>query len=305
MKFPIKTIVGVVSAVIIGLTALNSYTIVSPGEAKVGTLFGKVESAPLVEGFHVVNPMVDFDTYSIKDITVKWDGVKVPAQDKLKSSMDLAVTFRAKTSGLVNMKRTAGTLQNAFEKYVDPQVYSLLRECGKGVEQSQDFFKDEVQTEMQDFMLASLKERLAPLGFEVSSALFSDISLPPLVQAAIEQTKGREEKVNQERAQLEIVQLEQQKAVKIAEAQMEAAESDATAKRTMADAAAYAKQADATAQAFAITTRADAQSLANDKLSKSVTPILVDYVLATRWDGQRKMTTVLGSDTVQPLVSLR
>ena len=287
----IKSFLMLIAMLVLCLIGLNSYTIVSPGSAKVGTLLGKVQDVPLTEGFHMVNPLVSFDEYSIKDFTITWDNVKVPAQDKLKSGMDLAVTLTPKTGSLPKMKREAGTLQNAFDKYVEPRVFSLLRECGKGVPQSQDFFKDDVQTRMQDFMLANLREQLGPLGFDVKIALFSDVSLPPLVQDAIEKTKKREEAVNQERAQLEIVELEQQKAVKTAEANMKAAESNATAVKTMAE-----------ARAYEIITEATAEANANNLLTKSLSLQLIDYVKANSWDGKLP-TTMLGDTT--PLVSLK
>lgn len=288
----IKSLMAVIFLFIGVLIAMNSYTIVQPGEAKVGTLFGKVQPEPLTEGFHFVNPLISFDTEPVKDFTITWANVKVPAQDKLKSGMDLAVTFKAKVGNLAKMKREAGSVKDAFDKYVTPRVYSLLRECGKGVSQSQDFFKDEVQTAMQDFMLSNLKEQLGPLGFEVHIALFSNVTLPPLVQNAIEATKERQEKVNQEAAQLEIVALEQQKTVKIADAERDAAESIATAKKTMAD-----------AEAYGIAVKAKAQADANDKLSGSITPVLVDYIRANSWDGVMP-TTILG-DGVTPMMSIK
>lgn len=286
-----KTMSLLVFIVIAFFTALNSYTIVAPGKAKVGTLFGKVQPKALTEGFHIVNPLISFDKYSVKDFTVTWDNIKVPAQDKLKSGMDLAVTFKAKVGSLPNMKSDAGSLPDAFDKYVTPRVFSLLRECGKGVEKSQDFFRDEVQSEMQDFMLDNLREQLAPLGFEVHIALFSDVSLPPLVQAAIKATKKRQEEVNQEKAKLAIVALEQQKVVKVADANRDAAISNATAKKTNAD-----------AEAYAITAKATAQAEANIQLAKSVTPVLVDYIRANNWNGVLP-TTTLGSTV--PMVTLK
>ena len=289
---PIKAILAAVFVAAVSITALNSWTIVQPGEAKLGTMFGKLQDTPLTEGFHIVNPLMSFKTTSIKDFTVTWDNVKVPAQDKLKSGMDLAVTLQFKTAAIPRMQREAGTLRDAFDKYVTPQVYSLLRECGKGVAQSQDFFKDEVQTEMQDFMLTNLRERLESKGFSVKMAVFSDISLPPLVQQAIEDTKKRQEKVNQERAQLEIVALEQQKVVKISESNRDASISNKAAKKNNSDAAAYD-----------ITVKAKAQADANTLLAESVSVELIDYIRANNWNGVRS-ATVLGANTT-PLVSLK
>ena len=280
-----RAIVSAVVLLVALIVGLNSFSIVQPGHAKVQVLFGKVRPEPLTEGFNLVNPFVSLTDYSIKDFTITWDNVKVPAEDKLKSGMDLAVTLRAKTNALPRMKQEAGNLQDAFDKYVSPRVYSLLRECGKGVEQSQDFFKDEVQNQMQDFMLANLAEQLGPLGFEVKVALFSDVTLPPLVQTAIENTKDRQEKVNQERAQLEIVALEQQKAVKIAEAKRDASLSTAQSIKNLAD-----------AEAYKTLTEAKAQAKANELLTKSVTAELVEYIRANSWDGKYP-TTMLGEST--------
>ncbi|MCK5020373.1 MAG: SPFH domain-containing protein [Candidatus Peribacteraceae bacterium] len=291
MKNIIKLAVASLVALTLIITAFNSYTVVSPGEAKVGTIFGNVSDSVLTEGFHVVNPLMSFDIYSVRDFTMTLTDVQIPSEDKLKTTMDFTVTMRTKPSSLIKMKREAGNLQDAFDKYALPQINSLLKECGKGVENSQDFFKDEVQSTMQSFMLSNLNERLNASGFQVSVAVFSELELPPLVKSAIETTKRLQEEENQQKATLKIKDLQAQEKTMAAKARNLSATEDAAARIKLADAAAYEILAENTALAQA-----------NVLLNKSITPALIDYALATRWNGVRS-TTVVGSAT--PLMNIK
>ncbi len=115
----------------------------------------------------------------------------MPSQDKLKTSMDISVTFRLDGPRTPQILQETGRLEDVVSKHITPKVRSLLREAGKTVEQSQDFYLDSVQLELQKYMEDGLKEYLEPKGVLVSAVLFRDITLPEVVTTAVIQTKER------------------------------------------------------------------------------------------------------------------
>lgn len=160
---------------------------------------------------------------------------------------------------------------------------SLLREAGKTVKQSQDFYLDSIQQQMQVYMEDGLKSYLEPKGVLVQAVLFRDITLPSVVTSAVIQTKERQEQLEREKAQLKIVEQQAQQQVKQAEAKQEAAKAEAKAIQIHADARAYKIEKEAAAQAKA-----------NKFLAESITQELIHYNSIQKWDGQYPQTLLSG-----------
>jgi len=276
--------VGFVGATLLLIILIfNSYTTVDAGHDKVATLFGKVQPEAYPEGFHIVNPLLNFVDFDLREQTYTWEKVQVPSQDKLKTSMDISVTFRLDGARTPMILQETGRLKDVVTKHITPKVRSLLREAGKTVNQSQDFYQDSVQQQLQSYMEDGLREYLEPKGVIVMAVLFRDITLPQVVTSAVIQTKERQEQLEREKAQLKIVEQQAQQQVKQAEARQMAAVADANAKRTRAD-----------AEAYRITKEAEAQAKANQLLAKSVTPVLIRYNAIQKWNGEYPQTLMSG-----------
>lgn len=283
----ITSIATVAVGLLAVMIAMNCYTTVPAGHNKVATLFGEVQPTPLDEGLHIINPLLNFTEFDLRAVTETWTDVQVPSQDKLKTSMDVSVTFHLDGARTPMILKETGTLHDAIAKHVTPKVRSLLREAGKSVEQSQDFYLDIVQQELQVYVEEGLTEYLHPRGVIVDAVLFRDITLPPVVTSAVVQTKERQEQLEREKAQLQIVEQQAQQQVKQAEAREQAAIADANAKRTQADAEAYRIKAEAQAQAEA-----------NQALARSVTSDLIRYNSIEKWNGEYPKTLLGGGEGV-------
>ena len=283
LKLNIKTVISVAALFVLVWVGMNSYTTVSPGHNKVATLFGEIRDEPLGEGFHIVNPLLKFYIYDLRVHTETWEKVQVPSQDKLKTSMDISVTFKINPSHTPTMLQETGGLNDVVVKLLPPKVRSLLREAGKTVAKSQDFYLDTTQRDMQAFMEDGLTDYMFKKGITVEAVLFRDITLPQVVTSAVIQTKERQEQLEREKAQLRIVEQQAQQQVKQAEAREQAAKSDANAKRTLAD-----------AEAYQIEKLADAQARANTVLAKSVTSSLIKYNSIAKWNGAYPQTLMGG-----------
>ena len=277
---PVMSIIG---AIIVILIAMNSYITVKAGHNKVATLFGNVKPEPYGEGFHIINPLLAFNVFDLRQLTYTWEKVQVPSQDKLKTSMDISVTFRLDGSRTPRIYQETGALDDVVVKHITPKVRSLLREAGKTVAQSQDFYLDAIQQQLQIYMEDGLRDYLEPKGVIVEAVLFRDITLPQVVTSAVIQTKERQEQLEREKAQLKIVEQQAQQQVKQAEAREQAAISDANAKRTQAD-----------AEAYRILKEAEAQANANEVLASSITAELIKYNSVQRWNGNYPQTLFSG-----------
>ena len=127
LKLNKKTIITVVVLILLVWLGAESYTTVKAGHAKVATLFGEIRPEPLDEGFHLVNPLLKFHTYDLRVHTETWSKVQVPSQDKLKTSMDISVTFRINPAHTPTMLKETGTLSDVVVKLVTPQGSLLIK----------------------------------------------------------------------------------------------------------------------------------------------------------------------------------
>lgn len=287
----IASFLGIISLMTL---ALNSWTIVQPGHAKVQVMLGDTQPKALAAGFHIINPVLDLEDFNVQDHTETIERIGVPAQDKLKSMMDISITLAADPALVPQMYETAGALEVAYGKYVTPKVRSLLRESGKSVQNSQDFFKEEVQQQLQSSLEGSLREYLAPKGFIIKAVLIRDINLPKVVRDAIVMTKQREEQINQEKAKLLIVEQSALAQVKEAEAREKAAVADAGAIRTLAE-----------AEAFKVVTEATAKAKGNALVNKSLTNQLIEYNRVQQWDGVLPRMTGIGATPMMNINSIK
>ncbi|MEM8929920.1 MAG: SPFH domain-containing protein [Acidobacteriota bacterium] len=211
---------------------------VNPGHAAVGDLFGEVDKDPLLQGFHVVNPLKTWTHYDCRQKT-HLETANVPSQDQLSTEVDVSVQYRLESEMTPLILEDTGTARNAIEVHLIPKLRSILREQGKSIQRAEDFFMEEVQVALQVRLTAQLKEYCAPKGIEIEQVLIRDVRLPPFIIKAIEAKKEREQATERQRAELERFRTEQEQKIAQADAELKAAEKEAETKRILADAQAY------------------------------------------------------------------
>lgn len=124
----LKTIFFVIFLLIIVFTGKQFFITVKAGHNAVATLFGKVNKEPLSEGFHIVNPLLRFTFFDLRQQTYTWDKVQVPSQDKLKTSMDVSVTFKLDGARTPMILQETGQLKDVVGKHITPNLdFSLNR----------------------------------------------------------------------------------------------------------------------------------------------------------------------------------
>lgn len=282
---PVKMI-GIGAAVFVGIiTAMNCFTIVEPGKEKAGATFGTVNEVPYTAGFHFVNPLMDFYQYDLQEMTYTWDNIGVPAQDNLKTSMDVSVTGRFLPGAAPQVRKLNGSAEGFMQAQVNKRVRAMVIEVGKELaKDSQDFYGEKTLAVMEDEIITRLNDELNPRGYEITAVKFSDINLPNVVTSAIIKTKEAQQRINTQQATLDIQEKKAQEAVNTAKAKADAAKLDRLAAKERADAQLYAMQMEAEG---------------NKALAASVTPNLIKLKqaeAALKWDGKMPQT-MLGEGT--------
>lgn len=222
-----------------GCILLASAIITVPaGHVKVATLFGKVQNDTYLEGLHIVNPLLEFTAFDLRQKTHK-ETAGIPAEDKLITKMDVSVQYRTIGVMAPDILKNTGTTRALIQVHLIPKLRSILREQGKGVATSQDFFKESIQRQLQETLQLGLAESLAPKGLRVETVLIRDVQLPAVIRTAITETKQREQEVLKQQAELERFATEQDQKVKQAESEFKAAKLEAQKIKALADAEAY------------------------------------------------------------------
>ena len=283
MKFtPAKIGIAAVTAVFSVIVLMNSFTSVGVGKEKVGATFGKVHSEALSSGVHMVNPLADFERYDLQEVTYSWDDLGVPAQDNLKTQMDVAVTGHFMAGATVQVRTEQGSASGFLANQVKRRVPAIVVEVGKELaKDSQDFYGETTLARMETAIVQRLNEELNDRGYNITTVKFSDVNLPPVVTAAVVKTKQRQQEVNEQAAKLEIADLAAQEKTAVAKAAAESAVHNANAVRQAADADLY---------------RVQQEAEGNKALARSVTPNLIklkEAEAALKWDGKMP-TTVMG-----------
>ncbi|MEM9602317.1 MAG: SPFH domain-containing protein [Pseudomonadota bacterium] len=254
---------------------------VPAGHVKVATLFGEVQDNSYGEGLHIVNPLLDFTSFDLRQKTHK-EQAGIPAEDKLITTMDVSVQYRTIGDMAPDILRNTGTTDALIQVHMIPKLRSILREQGKGVLRSQDFFRESVQRQLQQTLQEGLSEFLVVKGLQVETVLIRDIQLPDVIRTAITETKKREQEVLKQQAELERFATEQDQKVKQAESELKAAKLEAEKIKELADAEAYKI------------------SVINETLAES--PNYIELKRVEQWNGV--LPVYAGGDSI-PMIDLR
>jgi regulator of protease activity HflC (stomatin/prohibitin superfamily) len=274
----------VVGAVVLLLLVPSMFIYINPGNVGIviHKMGGGVDRIPLGQGLHIRNPVTtgieEYPIFMQTLVLTRGNGEGSAANDEINVnsvegqpvSLDVSLSFELDPTRTPNLYTTFRTDIVAIQHgYVKQSIRQALQEV-LGSEPIADMLgpkKAEVVARTQQLIAT----RLAPYGFMVKQFTINEIRAPAEVMAAIN-TKN----VMQQQALT--AQNELQKNM-------------------------YNAQGDsirASGRAMAILAEAQAQAQANQLLSQSITPTLVQYEMAKKWNGQ--MPQVSGGAT--PLIQM-
>lgn len=230
-----KSMIAIAAVLFLVMAAPRFVKIVPPGHVSVSDLFGEINPEPVPSGAHLVNPLLRWHNFDVRENTHK-ESAQVPTRDQLQTKVDISVQWRINPAMAAELFKKVGTREQAVAVYLVPKVRSMVREQGTTIAKAEDFFLEETRSRLEDTLLSGLVEYMAPLGIDIKAVLIRDINLPPVLTKAIEQKKEREQAVERQKAELERFRTEQLQQVAAADAERQAAEQEALQIRVLAKA---------------------------------------------------------------------
>ena len=270
--------------IVVLLLTPTTFTYISPGH--IGIVIhrggGGVDSVPLGPGLHIRNPaltqIVEYPTFMQTLVLAKAstegsmnnDEINVNSTEGQPLSLDVSMSFELDPQKVPRLYQTFRTdISTIQHTYVKQATRQALQEV-LGEEAIADVIGPK-KAEATNRARALLEKRLLPYGILVRQFTINELRAPPQVIEAINQKNVMQQ-------QSLTAQNELQK--NTFQAQGDSIKAAGSAKAIMALATAQAK--------------------ANELLARSITPTLVQYEIAKKWDG--KLPTVSGGGT--PLIQL-
>jgi regulator of protease activity HflC (stomatin/prohibitin superfamily) len=212
---------------------------VPAGHVGVATLYGDVVEDTYVEGLHFpVNPLYKWDSYDVREKSLNVRKVPMPTSDQQISLIDISVQYRINQAACPSAKSNVGLVESIVAVKIEPNIRSLLRSEGKAVSRCEDLFNDSIQQAMQVNLAVNLQKKVGDYAI-VTAVLIRNIELPEHIRIAIKNKKVREQRAEEQKAELARFKTEQEQQIAVAAAERLAADETAAMKRTLADAEAY------------------------------------------------------------------
>ena len=279
-----RVVIGAATLVAVLLLLPSTFTYVNPGY--VGIVIhragGGVDPVPLGPGIHARIPFATgIEEYPVFLKTVVLtknptegsplnDEINVNSVEGQPISLDVSLSFQLDQSQTPKLYTTFRTdINQITHGFVKQTIRQALQEV-VGTEPVADVIGPK-KAEATNRVRALISQRLQPMGFDVRQFTINELRAPPAVMDAINQKN-----------------VMQQQALT---AQNELQKNTFNAQGDSIKAAGRAK---------AITAEAEAQARANTLLAQSITPTLVQYQIANKWDG--KLPTYSGGGT--PMIQL-
>ncbi len=279
-----RVVIGAATIVALLLLLPSTFTYVNPGY--VGIVIhragGGVDPVPLGPGIHARVPFATgieeypvflktlVLTKSANEGSAQNDEINVNSVEGQPLSLDVSLSFQLDQSQTPKLYTTFRTdINQITHGFVKQTIRQALQEV-VGTEPVADVIGPK-KAEATNRVRTLIAQRLQPMGFDVKQFTINELRAPPAVMEAINQKN-----------------VMQQQALT---AQNELQKNTFNAQGDSIKAAGQAK---------AITGLAEAQARANELLSRSITPTLVQYQIANKWDG--KLPTYSGGGV--PMIQL-
>lgn len=206
------------------LVLSNMFTVVSVGEVGVKHFLGTVDEMPLEEGVHFVNPLAAIEKMSIREQSFPEGGgvevIEAQTSEQLNVTLEVSILFKLDGAVAPQLFSRLGSERSIKSSIVLNAMRNGVRDAvaTKSINEIFSPNRRELATDMMREVQTKAGDRI-----EVVEVFVRDVQAPPRVREAIEAKLEREQEVEQERFQTEIIQERAQQAMEeakgIAEAQ--------------------------------------------------------------------------------------
>lgn len=261
---------------------------------------GGIEGETLSQGFKIVAPTKKVTLYSVglEQSYLSSEKIGDSKEDesfKIPTSDGKTVTVNLEFSYMFDPERVADTFvrfkgmsgAEIKETFIKPKVKAWTQEVSANYPVT-DIFGDK-RTAINEDLDVHLKEKFSEYGIIIDTVNFTDISVDPETQAAIQK------KVNAQQ-ELELANIEAQTAKIQANKDREVARVQAEKDKEVAAIKAEQKIIAAEADAEALKIKSEAEAAANKEIAASLTPSLIEKIKYEQWNGV--MPSVQGADGI-------
>lgn len=261
---------------------------------------GGIEGETLSQGFKIVAPTKKVTLYSVglEQSYLSSEKIGDSSDDesfKIPTSDGKTVTVNLEFSYMFDPERVADTFvrfkgmsgSEIKDTFIKPKVKAWTQEVSANYPVT-DIFGDK-RTQINEDLDVHLKAKFDEYGIIIDTVNFTDISVDPETQAAIQK------KVNAQQ-ELELANIEAQTAKIQANKDREVARVQAEKDKEVATIKAEQKIIAAEAEAEALRIASEAEAEANRKIAASLTSELIEKIKYEQWNGV--MPSVQGADGV-------
>lgn len=271
-----KLIIAAVILILFLLLIMTLFTTVPTGHTGVVTTFGKVEQFVLDEGVHVKLPwqrVINMDNRAQKKT------VTTPAFSSDIQQVDVICTLNYSVDRETSQTLYRNVGANYYETVMEPRFYESVKAVfARFTAENLVASRDTLSSDIREILAPEMKE----YGIAVLSISIENIDFTDAFTDAVEAKQVAEQ--NKLRAQTEQAQLTLE-AEAAAKRQIIAANADADVTKIQAEVAQYAGEKEAAM---------------NQKLSETMTELLIKYYYIKQWDG--KLPTIYSGDGMLPII---
>jgi regulator of protease activity HflC (stomatin/prohibitin superfamily) len=242
---------------------------------------GGVDDVPLGIGYHWQGPCTDVTKYPTYQQTMVLaraategtehdESITVTSSEGLPINVDASMSFTLEEARVPHIyKKFRRDLEHIQSSFMRQTIREALQETFARYT-AQQLYSDKRETARAEVQ-GALTKKFVEDGFNITQFTLNETRVPDAVTQAINAKVAMIQEA--QRAEQEV-----RKTEALAKQKITAAEGEATARKLRADADAYA----------------------NERIAKSLTPALVEYMKVTKWDG--KLPEVTGGNT--PFINL-
>ena len=209
-----KVLIGICIVLVIGLIIFfGSTTIVPTGHIGVVTLYSKVQDRYLDAGFHFITPFME-DVHDIDIRTQKYSNtVEGSAKDLQIVNITLSINYQIRPDKASQLYAEVG--ENYTDIILNPALQSGLKaSMAKFTAEEMVTKRSEVATSITEELNTRLEEY-----FIISAVNIENIGFTEEYNKAIEAKTTNQQKAEAEKAQLEIIKVQNEQKINTAEAE--------------------------------------------------------------------------------------
>ncbi|MGY8779161.1 MAG: SPFH domain-containing protein [Longimicrobiales bacterium] len=207
----------------LALALSNTLTVISVGEVGVLHFLGTVQERPLDEGVHIVNPLASIEKMSIREQSFPEGGgvevIEAQTSEQLNVTLEVSILFKLDGAVAPDLFSRLGSERSIKSSIVLNAMRNGVRDAVATKSINEIFSPNRrlVAVDMMSEIQAKAGDRI-----EVVEVFVRDVQAPARVREAIEAKLEREQEVEQERFQTEIIQERAQQAIEEAKGLAEA-----------------------------------------------------------------------------------